>query len=67
MNEQRAGAELVYLAAVLADLVSRNFETEDLEIIAAFAVTFADNLALISSKMENSTKKGEGFFPPAFV
>ena len=39
MNKQQRGAAMVYIAAILADMVSRRLNVDDIELLAAFAVT----------------------------
>ncbi|MDD3766272.1 MAG: hypothetical protein PHF89_03655 [Eubacteriales bacterium] len=68
MNKQQRGAAMVYIAAILADMVSRRLNVDDIELLAAFAVTFADNLALIAENMQKGDENNEEvFFPPSLI
>lgn len=68
MNKQQRGAALTYIAAFLADMASRSLSLEDIELLAAFAVTFADNLALVAESMQKGDKNNEEVFvPPSLI
>lgn len=72
MNKQQKGAVMAYAASFLADMVSRNLDVDEIELLAAFAVTFADNLALIATNIESNgndedEKNEEVFFPPSLA
>lgn len=45
-----SGCDLVNLASALAISVSKNFNADDLALLAAFFTSFADNLALLSTR-----------------
>ena len=47
-----SNCELVSLANALSVLVSKDLNSEDLAILAAFFTSFADNLALLSLKKD---------------
>ena len=49
MDNNCSGYHLVGLSASLAILISEQFETEDLVILAAFVTSLGDNLALLAS------------------
>ena len=49
MDNNCSGYNLVGLSDSLAILISEQFETEDLVILAAFVTSLGDNLALLAS------------------
>lgn len=44
-----SGFNLVALASSLAILISENFETDELDVLAAFFSALADNIAIIAA------------------
>ena len=58
-NCSSAGFDLVALSSSLAILISNNFDTEDLAIIATFVTTLGDNLSLIAASRASCELKNK--------
>ncbi len=54
-----AGFDLVGLSSSLAFLISNNFDSEDLGILAAFITSLGDNLALIAASKASCESKNK--------